>query len=448
MNDQAVCLIPESSMLEDLLTRIGYFKIYENISSLKQIAGDIAINAGTEGNCALFPSYIPAKSASKKQETVLVIDIGGTSTKACLRLCRDGETEWRFMFEYSNEDFEDSSIDARSIDRFFITLASRVSDYFKQSDVSGSNLSACALVWSNAIENQVVENGVTALVANIDLYRKGEWFNADLRNGDDLGEAFAKAMAKFGLPVDEILVANDTPLTMKAAENADAGMVASTGLNATLVTGRSAIICNGEVGGRFSVPNEFLSDADNVDEGLRAGTVEMLSSGAFLPRLFVSYVDLLAKNGCDEITDLAETLNSMGEDKWEVFDSRDMFFMMEDRNRFQLKHGDLGISEQALDVIAELSSLLYQRGALMASLVAYASIYRQLEEKDNFIIALDSSLSRKVPVFWETFKQSLEGLMPEGKVAELELIRRVDLGEGRLSVPMIGAANAVDSVFS
>ena len=78
-------------------------------------------------------------------------------------------------------------------------------------------------------------NGNSGRVVDRELYSKEEWFIKDVVNGCDLGKFFCEAFQDIGFHLKNFLIANDTPLTMTSAEACDGGMVASTGLNATLV---------------------------------------------------------------------------------------------------------------------------------------------------------------------------------------------------------------------
>ena len=390
----------------------------------------MALQAGRPGQFRKLPSYIPAKSVDPWRPALLLIDVGGTATKVALRRIekKGSEPVWRVLFEDPNEAFEDRSLPGSSLERFAAAVARRVRQLIEP-DCEYS----LGLVWSNGMKSlPLVGKGISGEIINRDRYMKGEWFVKDAKDGDDLGQLFTAAFASCGFKIDKILAANDTTLTMKALLGADAGMIASTGLNATIVEEATAgeMICNAEMGGSFDFPKSWLGAGDLLAADEPCRIIEHLVAGKFLPMIFTGHI----LNGPvrAEVASTVELLESKTNSGYDYYTAADLSKLVD----------GTGDSEP----LKMLATLLYERSAKFAAVLALASIAGQLGQKDNFLIALDSRLARESKFFWETLQKQLSELMPKGKTAKLVLVDRLAVLGGQLSVPMIGAAHALDSL--
>ena len=448
--------------IRDGLKELGFFSVVESLSVLKAQARTMVQLAGTDTNELKFEalaSYIPAKRAKYPHDSQLVIDIGGTSTKTGIRLCdQSGFEHWHLLFELSNSDLQHDEDSDLPLASFAFHLGEHLIDNLKRIGVNYHSISTCAIVWSNAMVNKRLDNnrGITGFVVQREKYNKGEWFIDGLEDGTDLGTLFLDGFARNGLNIKTFIIANDTPLTMKALPEAHGGVVASTGLNGTIVKSfkeldledksGSTVICNGEMGGRFVLDQSLLSRADLVGTAEPANTIEFLCAGRFVPRLFAAHIIELAAIGCTELRPLSESLLQKGEERWSVFRAKDMGLLLSDPQQFLSRRENPALyTTPVLSALSLLSSEIFVRSARLCSVVAYGTISNRLPDLDKAIVALDSRLAREVPLFKETFTAQLQAIADdEETVITCPLIRPLEVEGGKVSVPMQGAAHALD----
>ncbi len=403
---------------------------------------------------AQFASYIPAESVPPRHPAEILIDIGGTSTKVGVRRLLKGrkDPEWRVLFEDPNDDFNEKGRTGSGLQRFTAAVAERTKKALQSASIALTGGWGLGIVWSNAMLNRLVPGeGVHGQIANRHNYTKGEWFNADSKEGESVSQPFLEAFRRAGLQVATIAVANDTPFTMKALNGADAGMVASTGVNATLVSDLqgSLVISNAEMGTTCRMPKELLSEGDRLYPGVRCSVIEQQLSGKFLSQIFAGHILALVKAGVAELAPVASFLEGKGEDAYLHFQTADLSFLTSKPEKFVEQHRELGaLPAPTLKALQLLAQHLILRAAKLAGLMAFASIANQLSRKSSFVIALDSRLSREMPSFWEEMQQTLKRCMPPAKSATLTLIDRLPVPGGVLSVPMLGAAYALDSLYA
>jgi hypothetical protein len=412
-----------------------------------QLFREMAINAGsasTQPKFRALSSGIPVLQANQKLPCLILIDIGGTSTKVGTRRANQTES-WQILMEYPNDSFKESQIAGVGLEQFANAVAIQTAQALKGNNSDLSVGWGLGIVWSNAMDNPVVPGfGIDGIVSGREYYSKGEWFCKDVKNGDSVGQVFAQAFKKAGMNISLVLVGNDTPLTMKALPSAAAGMVASTGLNATIVKNgtKGPIICNAEMGTTFKVDDSLVGVNDFISPGVKASIIEHLVSGQNLPKLFVSHViGSGASISC--LANFSEKLRGAGPKAFEMFAAPDLALCLNnlpefcEKNELTLKEG-----EACQKIVANL----IVRAARLSSLLAYASVVEQLSQHSSLDIALDSSLSRGIPLFWSEFQKSLKEITPTGKTIALKLVDRCQVPGGVLSVPMMGAANALDSL--
>lgn len=431
-------------------------RLFDLVCSL----ADSAVVAGSGRSSAinLLPSQIGTEPGQHKASRIILIDIGGSSTKVGVRqVGATNEVSWRILFELPNDKFDVGVSGDSSLSRFGRAVAERVVAELSES-VKCDPLQApwgLGIVWSCAQSNSIVggsdgiPRSIRGVVADRENYSKGEWFNHDTKNGDPIADPFIEGFARSGLVISQYLVGNDTPLTMKAVADADAGMVASTGLNATMVDYSSGapIVCNAEIGVSFVMPEWALAEGDMIGVGVRARTVEQVVAGKFLPQIFAGHILAHGRRPNGGLSKLAHHLEELGERAYEFFNTEDVGILTHTPEQLLTSHAEhRGLLEGCLAELSEIAVALVGRSAFLASLVAYGSIYSQLGKKNELRIAFDSRLAREIPLFNSTIRSALASLMPQGKSAELILVDRVAVPGGVLSVPMQGAANALDSL--
>jgi len=440
------------------LKNMGFYKLEEGLPALYALGASLARSAGDESkapNFELLPSFLTAGHSSQIPQTnVLAIDIGGTSAKAGIRLIQeDGSVRWRYLFEEKNIVLKKDTESNNSFVNFASALAERVRLDLDNKEISCDNIQAVGIVWSNAIENfYSPELGIAGSVAAREQYSKGEWFIKDLKNGDDLAGPLLKAFRASGINIKNLIITNDTPFTLAACLGASAGVVASTGVNATLLKNgtrngvQGKIICNAEMGGRFPLDESFLSEGDMVADGGKANTIERLIGGAFIPAVFCGHLILLSDLSC--LKQAINELEKLGDKKWSFFNTRDLSSLISDKKYFFERHPEYQeFPDECIHALEVLSTQILARAAKLLTAIVYASIANQIAEGEtSFTISLDSRLAREVPLFWESFSKQLKKCIPDSIEVEVVLAVPIETPTGSISVPMQGAANAIDSL--
>ena len=442
--------------IKGALRDIGFYRAQEGLEQLKTRAAELVARAGNErytDKLEALPSYLDAATATVQRNTALAIDIGGTSTKVGLRYLDkfSGKLDWQLIFELPNDELKGNNGASSPLEFFAEGIAHRIVAAESGLAVQLPAIDAIGIVWSNAVESRATAQGITGLVTQREKYRKGEWFTKDVNNGDDIGAAFTAAFLKCGMRITALVVGNDTPLTMKALPGAHAGMVASTGMNGTIVKRLSQdappSIFNTEMGNRFSVPAELLGRADFVDDNKAANTMEYLVAGLFLPRLFCQHILTLSDEGLPEFSALAAHLLSLGSARWLEYSAEDITWLMFKKDMFLKRHaGRFQYQPACLRSLSILASELIARAAKMAAVEAYCTVLNQLSETRNLVIALDSRLARENKMFHDIMKRTLAALTPSSNKITLSLLKPYVVKNGSISVPMLGAAAALDNL--
>jgi hexokinase len=446
--------------VQAILDEVGFYRVAENLDAIALQGQLMAKNAGTAATPAFeaFPSFIPVDNAAPECPCLLTIDIGGTSTKAGVRLTENGYQEWKLLFELKNLDLKDVQFQDNAFDAFCRLLANHIERGLVSAGVPKEDVSACGVVWSNAMKNKPWDNhGVTGIITQLEKYKKGEWFNAGLSNGRDIGQDFLTALRRRKLPIEKILISNDTALTLKATPGAAAGMVASTGLNATLLKSASELgigentdllICNAEMGGRFILNSDLITPFDKISATQTANTIESLTTGNFLPLLFTAYIFSYKELGLNELAPIKEQLDHLEEDAWGEFRSKDLSLLLHDQSFFLRRRTKRKIYNDAvLDTLVSLTEELIVRSAQLCAIVAASSVANLPLREEAQLISLDSRLAREIPLFWQVLLQNVEQKRYFGQKLELNLVQPIELPTGKISVPMIGVAHGVDSLI-
>jgi hypothetical protein len=406
----------------------------------------MALRAGGDSAAPKFralSSGIPVPRAHQKMPALILIDIGGSSTKVGTRTVKDSES-WKILMEEPNDSFKGRELEGGTLKQFADAVAKKTDEALKAGSLSSESW-GLGIVWSNAMENPVVPGvGIDGIVSGREHYSKGEWFCKDVKNGDSVGRTFVDAFRQVGIKVSLLLVGNDTPLTMKAVASAASGMVASTGLNATIVkNGKNGpIICNAEMGTTFKVDSSLVGESDFISPGTKASIIEHLVSGQNLPKLFVAHV-MAESRRVEALGALAEKLRGQEAKAFEMFSAPDLAMCLNAPQEFGKK---FNLSENEVKESQKVVARLITRAARLSALLAYASVVEQFDQHSSVEVALDSSLSRGIPLFWSELKNALNEITPAGKTITLTLVDRCQVPGGVLSVPMMGAANALDSL--
>lgn len=437
------------------LNKIGFYKLDHDLSKLYEQAVVMVNRAGTETELPrfeAFPSLIPLEPALVKHPMVLTIDIGGTSTKAGIRrIDADGNENWTILFEIKNSELRRGDDTEHSFLAFSRSLGHQIRESVGSHYKDLEKGIPCGVVWSNALRNELHNGGVTGIVVQREQYQKGEWFVESIENETDLGAFIKEAFQEERICINHLMVSNDTPLTLKAMPGAHSGMVASTGLNATIIkSGRelglsesdTELVCNGEMGGRFFISPDQLSDADRSALTEDQRTVECVSAGRFLPIILSAHILLLAEHGVAEFIPIAKDIQDGKED----FRPHDMSLLLSDPAEFLTRRSHKETySPACVEALTILVSELVKRSAKLCAVVALASVSNQFPKRTSLTVALDSRLAREMPLFWNTMEATLRELSPADVSVKLVLISRLKVDGGKISVPMQGVANALDS---
>ena len=420
----------------------------KDFERILEIGEEMAARAGTDLPGPRFlsePSSLPFTSKPVKASTgILTVDVGGTHTRVALREADSSATvRWIELLDVDNDDLDTGSSPGKALARMMRALAERIDNRLKECSIARAAVRGIGVVWSNNLRTRPLElrsdgiSGVTGMVMGVSdgsSYRKGEWFNEDLVDSDDIGQIIYTAYSDVGIPIEAFVIGNDSVFTFKVVAKADAGIVASTGANGTIIPrsgDRAGKLCNAESGGCFTVPGEMVSPADVLDD--RPVKLEDLLAGMGLARRFTGYVQSLANH--------EEALKPCLE--------QDEFVNQEVSLLLNRKYGDLlewrpssrDWRQETLAALTLLAERLMGRAGKLAAALVYFSIYNQVEEKDEFVISLDSSQARHNPHYRQTMENTLSAILSRrSKSARIELIEP----PGDVTVPHMGAARAVN----
>lgn len=451
-------------MIEKHLKELGLYRIESHLDELYRRAKEMTFAAGTSSNApqfAAFPSFIPADSRQPQAGVSLLIDIGGTSTKTGIRRVNSDHREvWETLFETKNREFQIDGVGVASFETYSELLCDAVLSSLEIAGVALSQVQNIGIVWSNAlVSERVSDTIISGKMAAKEFYNKGEWFLEGLNEGDDIGAMLRGAFESRGMKLQKFLIANDTPLTFKAARFASSGVVASTGVNGTIVKSleelgigndSTRIICNAQIGDTFRLDSDWLSAGDELDGNRKADQIERMIGGGFLRKILCAYVFALCDLGAEEFVDLASALRAMGEGRWKEFRGTDIGLLVgedSDITRFMERRSfELEMTDQLASSLRELARALVVRAAKLASVVAFATIANQFERGERLVVSLNSRLAREMPLFWSVMRKEFYSRIPFPAQAELVLVEPIYTSGGSISVPLRGAATALDSL--
>lgn len=436
-----------SSEHNQLFDSIGLFKAERNLALLVSHGKNLldrSISGQTKDALARDFSALAINTPVLRQESLfLIIDIGGSHTKAGLVIWREDAPQWLTLFDIDNDHFNSPTTDSLPISRYISNLTRLINDRLTETSFSPKNLTAVGIIWSNAIACQRFEEnhhvaGVAGLVTGISAqksYRKGEFFINQLHDGFNLSTAVLSSLAKYNIAPKVFIIGNDTIFTLKATPGAHAGMVASTGANATSLD-QQGWIYNTEMGGLLNIPQELLSEGDLFlirERGQKRIALEDLIAGKWLPDLFHGQLCEIAKVN----KSVADLLNRTTSAK-PILSASDLSKIA--AKDFQAGFLELSCNEAKLhSLFLDLVNVMAERAGVLASTMAYLSLPDFYDSQQKLCLSLDSSQARFFPGYFESLCSNLPKLLPSGKKAEVVL----QSPQNEITVPMRGLAAAL-----
>ena len=417
---------------------------------------------------------------------IISIDIGGTHTKVAI--LKEGQElkDAKFILDKANDFFTDESYPLadgskeNDINKFIGRVVEQISIKLKKlyGEDAGvlDNIKGLSVIWSNAVKSEEIKSdtisGVTGIVTGVkEFYQKGEWFTKNLEDGVDLGKIFIDKSLKYGMKnLTTFCIGNDTVLTQLALDNADAGVVNSTGGNATGV-GRDGEIYNLESGAGITVKMSELSDIDLAflkeygyitDENQDFECpIQYLASGNWLDKMLNTCIVAISNELDKEFEDennplkkLADKIKESNEKninnnqlKTPYIDNKKISALLRCEDPFNGEYG-----AETMEYLTHICKEVVNRAAYAASFILYSSIAHRITgnnydkgSDDKLVIALDSSLARNIEEYKTAFVDNyfLEDLV-KNKNIEVVLLKPINTDEGdEISVPLQGAFNAI-----
>ena len=402
------------------------------------------------------PSFLRTDLCRSSGEcTLLIIDVGGSHTKAAVAfVAAAGKEKWRMLFDEDNSALDLPGSKLSPIRRFASAVASRLKMELQVGKVPLSAIEGVGFVWSNALQSRRLNaaadkvGGVTGLVTGVGSgksYRKGEFFTAGLREGEDIGTIFLEAMYAAEIRPKIFVIGNDTVFTLKATPDADGGMVASTGANATDVDDKGWIY-NTEMGGMFPIPAALLSEGERILLSDRKDNCEVrledLIAGRWLPRVFEGFVAAFSERGMEALRPLARHLAEHSFPGSTVFAGKDITGLLKPSGSCH-KLEQLGFADLA-PILREIAAFSARRAGRLAGLMGYLCLLHPLGRKNRVVLSLDSTQALHFEGYLEAMQLSLDELAGTGKHAAIVLQRP----EGAVTVPMKGLAAALAGELS
>ena len=253
-----------------------------------------------------------------------------------------------------------------------------------------------------------------------------------------------------GLNPDAFIITNDTPLTLKATDGAQSGMVLSTGVNGTIFTEELGI-CNGEIGTRFLLTESMISESDLVSRKrtpIKPINLEHLTAGKFLPQLFAGYI---ASSRSPDLSELTSYLRDQESRGLHYFKAEDLTSIIDNNfDAFSARiQGISKLTSKAFEELHQTAKGIVSRSAKLGALLALCSLKPSFEISESPLLALDSTLSRHIPGYLGTFSQTLRELsQTHSKEVTIRLLEPLSLKAEEISVPTVGALRSLQSLLS
>jgi hypothetical protein len=424
--------------------------------------------AGTESSSVKsLDSCIPALGAQPTPDSdILVIDFGGTNTKAARRQISASISEpWSPVFKAGHAELNrpqgGGSNQANAFLRYADNLFGSIAANLAATGTSLNTFDGLGIVWSNVFAATKINSNISGVGALIDtnapLGNKNEPYLPGIK---ELGQANADGMleigsllggiaAQHGFNFKRIAIINDTIGTMLASPGADAGAVSSTGANCTLVKGGT--IRNAESGAGIKVPIELLSDAEQDLFQSRPVAIELLCGKIGLQDILVANAVLLKDSAAESLIKdiIALDKQTVGADDrafeiiktlWNTPQAEDAFPTLQSANLLPSLE-----SPEQLVPLRCLASEIIERAGRMAGMLCWASICEQVQA-DPFSarrIALDSSMAGNFPGYLDFAQEALQS-----QCACAVTIEHIKSDRDEISIPAIGAATAIDNLIA
>ena len=425
-------------------------------------------DAGTANSSVKsLDSCIPAISARPAPDSdILVVDFGGTNTKAARRQISSGSQDpWSPVFKAGHAELDHpqggGSNQANAFLRYADNLFGSIAARLAASGSSVTNFDGLGIVWSNVFSAVKIDSNVRGVGALVDtnqpLGNKGEPYLSGIQqlgqaNADgvlEIGSLLAGVAAQHGLQFSRIAIINDTIGTMLASRGADAGVVSSTGANCTIIKGGT--IRNAESGAGIKVQVDLLSDPEQEYFQYKDIPIELLCGKMGLQDLLVANAGLLRGTASQSLI-----RDILALDK-QVFGAEDRAFEIiktlwnapHPENALRaLQSANLLPSLENIEQLLPLRCLgneIIERAGRMAGMLCYASIYEQVQA-DPFSprkIALDSSMAGNFPGYLDHAQEALQGQCP----CNVEIVH-IKSDRDEISIPATGAATAIDKLIA
>ena len=426
----------------------------EDFKKLIALGESMAATAGSGQpgkKLAAEPSYIPVQAKPPVTDAgILAVDVGGTHIKIGLRtVSKTGQTTWKELLDIDNSALNTGSDEGKCLERMTHELCKHIVAKLDHAGIEKSTIAGIGVVWSNQLTNAPITDkklgikGVTGMVSGSrsgTAYRKGEWWNKDIDDGDNVGAMFIDAFRDLGFQPRSFVIGNDTIFTAKAIDNADSGMVASTGANATIIPAGQNMLCNSESGGNFSLSTDVIGLPEV--SGIETLKLEDVMAGKNMPLLFAEYIIQAAQNGSAELKPVAESIMLARKSGKAPFAAQCISLILQGKfDEFLNGKDSSSYSDGARSSLVAIAEKLIENAGKFAAAMAWFSICNQLPEKKHFVIALDSSQARFQAGYLSTMKKAMNELLAaKGKTGDVKLLEPA----GEISVPMMGVARAAN----
>lgn len=389
-------------------------------------------------------SFLTTKLCTVAKATrILAIDVGGTRTKVCVRTGSSGDFSWLEVLERDNNHLKSEGV-GRGLERMTLKLSGLIADSCRSLNIA-LEFDGVAVVWSNKLQCMPLTGATKGVGAKVfgsedgQAYRKGEWWNSDIRDGDDIGATFLKGLQSANIHCPILVIGNDTIFTAKALALAQAGVVSSTGANTTIVALNGNTLLNSECGGAIELSADLLCLKNHkalIPETTIPIKIEDLSAGKGLPLMFELLVSEALSQGATELKTVDDFLNK------QPITAKDISGIVrgEGTEIFELNTHD-PLTANTLESIRKIAEQLISNAGTMCAVLILISVVNQLESEESPLVALDSSQARFVPGYIEACSNFLDIWNARNKKnVRFELLQP----DGKISVPLRGAANSIE----
>lgn len=420
-------MTPRKDLARELGLRVAPDVMTALFSDIKNAVLTPGKRTATGHLCKAFPSLIPAASAPPTPgATSLVIDIGGTNFRATFETVdQRGRAQARVLL---TERIANLGMPLDSGDSYgdFCRLSSeRIA-----AELRDQPIDALALGWSypfTAIPSpDSSRSGFDGVISSrVEGYKKGSIIITDLKDGDSVTAPLLAALGRRGVKPGCVIVGNDTVFTMKALPGCHAGVIASSGANATVVYDGN--ITNSELGAFSIVPGTALGIAEQHLSNIR---LEAPMSGKTLPLFFQANVKHLVETRRLRASPFVEKLLKDAPNADGVFEVASPELM----SALVRGEGPAELDPESLTILTQLALALEARAGSFAGLLCALSVCNLPVGPKR--IALDSSQARNFPHYLEHLRETLN--MLDG-LSSVELLRPID----EISIPTRGAFEAL-----